>query len=112
MTVRSEMSPSADDAETGIVICMLWATRVIAAQCAHRLWACQALELEATLLSEAGSSRARALSSQRRAAAVRRRFGVSATIQARPKRRISLMIGSSARPFSVSSYSTRGGDSG
>ena len=31
--------------------------------------------------------------------------------QPRPKRRISLTIGSSARPFSVSSYSTRGGSS-
>ena len=37
--------------------------------------------------------------------------GSPSTSQACPKRRISSMIGSSASPFSVSSYSTRGGDS-
>ena len=47
-----------------------------------------------------------------RAAVARRRFVGSGIIHACPKRRISRMIGRSARPFSVSSYSTRGGDSG
>jgi len=42
-----------------------------------------------------------------------RRLGAgSGTSHDRPNLRISRMIGSSARPFAVSSYSTRGGDSG
>jgi hypothetical protein len=46
------------------------------------------------------------------AVALRRRTAGSVISHVRPKRRISRMIGSSARPLSVSSYSTRGGDSG
>ena len=49
---------------------------------------------------------------QRRAGARRRRGDGSGTIHAWPNFRISRMIGSRARPLSVNSYSTRGGDSG
>ena len=47
----------------------------------------------------------------RRLAALRASAASSSTSHACPKRRISSMIGSSASPFAVSSYSTRGGDS-
>ena len=49
---------------------------------------------------------------RRQRVAARRPVAGSVISHSRPNRRIARMIGKSARPLSVSSYSTRGGDSG